>query len=207
MRLNILKALCSIFLVIIIAISGIVWYSANQVEELQNQNNKLTTQLTEQQNQISDLQNQTNMLQTQNNDLQNQVNEMQKQISYLQNIKIANFSLNGFDNPVGLVWNTKFIVNIQNNLPYDISNVTLIFDVISVFKIDREITLWDSQLNILSWGLEEKSYILGVPKSGNTTLEGVIWNNLNDDAKLHGSSFVVTLKVGDIVLDKATINM
>jgi hypothetical protein len=104
MKDNMLKILSSVFLIIIMALSCVIWFSYSQIGELKNQKNVLQSQncelsnlnssLTEQniflqeqiketRNQTAILQNQMEPLQNQNEILLNQTNELQEQIDAL----------------------------------------------------------------------------------------------------------------------------
>lgn len=218
MKSNILKIILSIILVIIIALSSFIVLSLNQINELQNQNSTLKTQAGELQNQTNTLQTQNDKLQYQNielqnqtNTLQNQVSELKEQNSYLTNhsiyARITGFRLNGIDNPVGVMWNTKFIVEVLNNETSDVNGLTITFNIIdSAFDVHREIEMY--QPYVRGYVQMGETLVLGLLNQKETIeMNGVIMNNLDDDAKLRGSTFVVTLKLGDIVLDEARINM
>jgi|WetSurMetagenome_2_1015567.scaffolds.fasta_scaffold06904_2 hypothetical protein len=209
-------ALIGVFLGIIIALSIVSWFSINrlsefqnsplntQIADLQNKNNQLEDQAANYQAQISELENQTTIL-------QNRISELQFQNSLLQNntVRISNFTLNGIDNPVGLVWNIKFIAKIRSDYALDVDGLTLTLNINSNYNIERAIDMQDSNGNIVKWDLQEgEPYAVGVVKQGETKeIYGYIWNDLNDSAKLSGAVFVATLKIGNIVLDEARINM
>lgn len=199
MRSAILKGLLGIFLVIIVVLCTVVWFSLNQVNELQNQNRAL--------------QEQNGALQDQNRELQDKNKELQDQNSYLQSnaiptkIKISNFSTNGVDSWGGVSWSTKFIVKIENNETKNVDGVTLTFNILSSYNIKREIIFFGSNGVYVGEIKVGESYAVGILKQGETKeINGEIENNFADDAKLSGSHFIATLKLGDIILDEAIIN-
>ena len=77
--------LLSVFLIVIVALSGVVWFSRNQINELQSKNNELQNQNGELTTQNSILQNQTNSLENLNNILKNQTITLQNQTAAIQN--------------------------------------------------------------------------------------------------------------------------
>jgi hypothetical protein len=174
-----LKVLSTIFLVIIIVLSSVVWLSLNQVQDLENKNN----------------------------DLENLNDSLQNKISLLQTLRIESLQFNGYDNPVGVVWNYKFLIKVLNNGASDVDGLALIYSFSSNYNIDRAVDIYDPHQgsDIISWELE-KPYILGIVKQGETIeVYGLIWNNLDDSAKLRGSTFIVTLKLEDTVIDQTAI--
>jgi cell division protein FtsB len=183
---------------------------SNQVESSLNLVSNMTSHIKQLENQLNISQAEVQELEEKISNLQLQNEQLREQNGLLQNqtVRILNFTLDGYDNPVGLVWSTKFIVEIQNNEPREIENATLTFNILSSFDIARELSLLDSQHNVIDWSLSPKEpFIMGVLKQGVTLLRGVIWNSLDDSAKLRGSTFVATLKLGDYVLDEASIEM
>ena len=160
---------------------------------------------------LNNLQNQNNTLKAQLSELQNQVDELKEQNSYLQNVRITFFSLSGYNNYVGLIWNYGFIVRIQNNLTIPASGLTLTFNVISNYTIDRKISIFDPLQGYTAWERDLKvgeSYDLGIFSQGETKeVRGEIWNNPDDVSKLRGSSFVATLRLNGAFLDERTIHI
>jgi regulator of replication initiation timing len=179
--------------IIIVSVATLLLY--NQISELKSQIEELKAQNGELQEQNRELQNQTSKLQNQNDILKLKVNG--------QKIGISFFSLNGYDNPVGVMWNTKFIVRVQNNSTKDVSGLTLTFNIVSNYTIKRELYLFQPNTTGLKVG---EKYDLGILKQGETQeVQGIIWNNLGDSAKLRGSTFMVTLKLADVILDESSI--
>jgi len=158
---------------------------------------------------LNDLQNQNNTLKAQLSDLQNQVDVLNEQNNYLQNVRITSFSLSGYNNYVGLIWNYVFSVKIQNNLTTPVKGLTLTFNIISNHTIDRRISIFDPLQGYTACERDLKvgeSYDLGNFSQGEMKeVRGEIWNNLEDVSKLRGSSFVATLRLNGIVLDERTI--
>jgi len=179
MKDGMFKVLSSIFLVIIIVLSNVVWLSLNQVRDLENKNN----------------------------DLENLSDSLQNKIGLLQTLRLESLQFNGYDNPVGVVWNYKFLIKVLNNGAGDVDGLALTYNISSNFNVSREVVIYDPYQGseIITWELE-KSYMLGIVKQGeNKEVYGLIWNNLNDVAKLRGSTFIVTLKLEDTVIDQTAI--
>ena len=57
-------------------------------------------------------------------------------------VKITYFDLNGYDNPVGIIWNVKFIVRILNNGTTEAKNMTLTFNTNSTYIMDRQVAIF-----------------------------------------------------------------
>ena len=118
-------------------------------------------------------------------------------------LEVANFSFTGYYNPVGLVWNYQFQVQVQNEQTSGINGATLTFDIYSNYTMHRQIVIGEPTVRYL--GLCEQ-YPLGTIKPGEKiTVNGFIENNLGDDAKLRGSTFVASLKVNNAVLDEESM--
>ncbi len=118
-------------------------------------------------------------------------------------IKIANFSFTGYYNPVNLEWNYQFQVQVQNVQTIPITGVTLTFDILSNYTMHRQIVIGEPSVGYLSPG---EQYLLGTIKPGEKiTVNGFIENNLGDDAKLRGSTFVAFLKINNTLFDEKTI--
>jgi len=125
-------------------------------------------------------------------------------------VKITDFHLTGYNNPVGVVWNSAFVLKYLNNGKTDVSNVTITFDINSTYNMDREIEVFNSthpHYYIASFAMGE-SYPLGIIKAGEAKeFYGDICNNLDDSAKIRGFTFMVILKSNDTILDQATVNI
>jgi hypothetical protein len=124
-------------------------------------------------------------------------------------VHITDFYLNGYYNPVGVVWIDMFNLTYTNNGTTDVDNITINFTTNSTFEISREIDVFEpapNQNNTI------RSFVMGEPYSlgnlkANETKEfiGGIWNYLGDSSKVHGFAFTATLKCNDTFLDQATI--
>jgi hypothetical protein len=121
--------------------------------------------------------------------------------------EITYFSLNGYDNPVGTVWNYKFILKVFNNASTPINGLTVTFNITNGEAMNRTIELYKPPggPSIISITPGE-SYPLDTINAGETTeVYGLIWNNLLDCAKLRGTNFVATIKLNGIILDERSI--
>jgi DNA-binding protein YbaB len=175
------KIAASVILIAIIVASVASWFVNNQISELQIQN--------------GDLQNQVNELQDQNKELQEQLTA--------QEVMITTFFITGHSNPGGIMWNTDFIVRIQNNGTRDVHGLYLTFNVISNYTVERGLYMFQPYVGGIKMG---EHYEIGTLKQGETQeIQGQILNNMVDSMKLSGSSFVVTLKLNNSVVDTFTI--
>jgi hypothetical protein len=139
------------------------------------------------------------------NYLGNTPNESAKPII---NVKVTSFNLTGYDNPVGVVWNDKFLLTYANNGTTDVYNTTINFSTNSPFEMNRTIGFFDSAWPHYYVGefLMGTEYPLGAI-SVNETKEfiGYISNFLGDSSKVHGFAFTATLKSNETLLDQATV--
>jgi len=175
------KIAASAVIIVIVVASIAAWLVNNQISDLQSQN--------------SDLQNQVNELQDQNKELQEQLTA--------QKVMITTFFITGHSNPGGIMWNTDFIVRIQNNGTRDVHGLYLTFNVISNYTVERGLYMFQPYVAELKMG---EHYEIGTLKQGETQeIQGQILNNMVDSMKLSGSSFVVTLKLNNSVVDTFTI--
>jgi regulator of replication initiation timing len=156
-------------------------------------------QIVMQQNQITDLQDQISELQDQNSELQNQNSELQDQLIELENInaahdvKITHFEwIGGYHHlgQMGLYQNFK--VTIKNIGSNNASGLTLSVELLSVgtkTKIDE----YHKQIDFICAGeIEEVRGDVGVGAVG---------------SYFHTAVGVATLTLGDVLLDKLTINL
>jgi hypothetical protein len=124
-------------------------------------------------------------------------------------VGITEFSLNGYYNPVGVVWIDMFNLTYTNNGKADVDNLTITFTTNSTFEISREINVFEpvpNQNNIIRSFAMGEPYSLGNIKAKETKeFIGGIWNYLGDSSKVHGFAFTATLKSNDNFLDQATI--
>lgn len=125
------------------------------------------------------------------------------------NVGITEFLLNGYYNPVGVVWIDMFNLTYANNGTTDVDNITITFTTNSTFEISREIDVFEpapNQNNTIRSFVMGEPYSLGSIKADETKeFIGGIWNYLGDSSKVHGFTFTATLKSNDTFLDQATI--
>ena len=120
--------------------------------------------------------------------------------------KITYFDLNGYDNPVGIIWNVKFIVRILNNGTTEAKNMTLTFNTNSTYIMDRQVAIFGSQGNYAYDINMSQPYALDILKVGEVKeVDGEIWNNLLDDFKIRGFAFTVSLKYEEFLVDEASV--
>jgi hypothetical protein len=122
---------------------------------------------------------------------------------------ITDFYLNGYYNPVGVVWNDMFLLTYANNGTTDVDNTTITFSTNSTFEMSREIDVFEPAPNVNN---SIRSFVMGEPYSLGTikineTKEfiGCIWNYLGDSSKVHGFAFTATLKSNETLLDQETV--
>jgi cell division protein FtsL len=169
------KAL-AIVLIVIIALSISTWFVYSQT---------------------SDLQNQISELQEQNEELQDQISELQNQLSNLQevigNVEITALSVEGWLNPGGLLYVRPFNVTIQNNGTHDVYGVTL----------TCKITGNQSDLFYNFYYVDPLTKTLDVLHGGELRLMRIfLETGLALISKFSGCRLVVTLTLGDVVLDE-----
>ena len=124
-------------------------------------------------------------------------------------VKITNFNLTGYYNPVGVVWNDMFLLTYTNNGTTNVDNTTITFSTNSTFEMSREIDVFEPAPNLNN---SIRSFVMGEPYSlgtikANETKKfiGCIWNNLGDSSKVHGFAFTATLNSNDTLLDQETV--
>jgi hypothetical protein len=127
----------------------------------------------------------------------------------ITDVTVTSFNLNGYYNPVGVVWIDMFNLTYTNNGTTDVDNITITFTTNSTSEISREIEVFDPVPNqnntIRSFAMGEP-YSLGNLKADETKeFIGGIWNYLGDSSKVHGFAFTAILKSNDTFLDQATI--
>ncbi len=126
------------------------------------------------------------------------------------NVKITSFNYTGHNNPVGIAWNSVFVLDYLNNGTIDVDNVTLTITTNSTYELDRTIEVFNSthpHYYIESFKIGEP-YPLGLIKAGEEKqFHGDICNDLTDIAKIWGFAIVATLKSNGTVLDQAIMNM
>ncbi len=122
-------------------------------------------------------------------------------------VKITDFYLNGYSNPVGVSWNNAFVLYYINNGSTDV-NVTITFSTNSTYKMDREIFVFNSTPPhyLVGSNMMGEPYSLGIIKAGEAReFYGEVMNSLSDSSKLGGFAFVATLKSNDIILDQSEV--
>ena len=179
------KIAASTVIIVVVAASVAAWFVNNQISELQSQN--------------SDLQNQVNELQDQNQELQDQISELQDHLIELENInaahdvKITHFQWIGGYHHLGQVGLYQiFEVTIKNIGSNNASGLTLSVELLTVgtkTKIDE----YHKQIDFICAGeIEEVRGDVGVGAVG---------------SYFHTALGVATLTLGDVLLDKLTINL
>jgi FtsZ-binding cell division protein ZapB len=186
------KALAFILLTIIV-LSFASWLVYNQVRELQNQIEELQSQNSDLHEQVSELQDQNNELQGQNEELQEQLNELHKQIDDAEKVMITEFSSpTGWRNPVGVAMDVIFNITIMNTGTNDVEGLTL---EIKRLNFDED-----------PFNITRKLDILHV---GETTeiQEFIIISMDRYFSEFYSSSFVATLKLGELALHERTLQI
>jgi TolA-binding protein len=180
----------SVILVAIIAASVASWLANNQISELQSQNSKV-------QDQLSELQNQLNELQLQNREQQDRLNDFTYELAKARHLRVEITAfqwISSFD-PIGGLWLGHPVnVTVENN------------DVVPLMGLKLRVTLANENtgakigtggsgitIDGLDAGERQSFYVDG--------MEGP-WTSLN--SSLEDAVCVVTLTVGDIVLDRGT---
>jgi regulator of replication initiation timing len=178
------KAL-AVVLIAIVALSVTTWIIYYQISELHRQN--------------SDLQNQVNELQEQNRELQDKISELQDQLVELENmnaahdVKITHFQWIGGYHHMGQVsLYQNFEVTIKNTGSNNASGLTLSVELLTVgtkTKIDE----YHKQIDFIRAGeIVEIRWSFGVGGIGRY---------------VHTALGVATLTLGDVLLDRLTINL
>jgi len=180
----------SVILVAIIAASVASWLANNQISELQSQNSKV-------QDQLSELQNQLNELQLQNREQQDRLNDFTYELAKARHLRVEITAfqwISSFD-PIGGLWLGHPVnVTVENN------------DVVPLMGLKLRVTLANENtgakigtggsgitIDGLDAGERQSFYVDG--------MEGP-WTSLN--SSLEDAVCVVTLTVGNIVLDRGT---
>jgi regulator of replication initiation timing len=172
------KAL-AIVLITVIAVSVATLLLHNQISDLQNQ--------------ISELQEQNEELQEQNSELQDQLIELENMIDIVRDVKITDFEWIGGYHHLGQVnLFQNFKVTIENMGNNTVSGLTLSVKLLSV-RTKAEVDEYTTQINITRAGqIVEISGFVSV---------GVI------GSYAHTAVGVVTLSLGDVLLDHWTRNL
>jgi FtsZ-binding cell division protein ZapB len=187
------KISLSIVLIAIIALALASWFFQNQISDLQNQISELRTENSELQNQTSDLQHQLSDLQLQNREQQDRLTDFTYQLAFrgYLSVKITAFSWLGGFNPVGgLLLDYPVNVTVQNNDVVPLSGLTL------TVRLANKNT--GAQI-----GNEGIAYPIDRLNAGESRgIKG--WAYATIGTSLNDAVCVVTLKVGNIVLDEWT---
>jgi TolA-binding protein len=187
------KIAASAVIIVIVAASVAAWFVNNQISELQSQNSKV-------QDQLSELQNQLNELQLQNREQQDRLNDFTYELAKARHLRVEVTAfqwISSFD-PIGGLWLGHPVnVTVENN------------DVVPLMGLRLRVTLANENtgakigasgsgitIERLDAGERQSFYVNG--------MEGP-WTSLN--SSLEDAVCVVTLTVGDIVLDRGTFTI
>jgi heme/copper-type cytochrome/quinol oxidase subunit 2 len=189
------KKALAIVLITVIVLSVATWFIHNQISELQNQIGELVAQNGELQDQLSELQNQLNELQLQNREKQDRLIDFTSELAKARHLRveITAFKWLGGFNPIGgLLLGHPVNVTVQNDDVIPLSKLKLWVALVNE-NTGAEIGTGGITIDRLNVRESREIYVDGM--SGPWTILG---------ANLDGAVCVVTLKVGDIVLDEWT---
>jgi cell division protein FtsL len=192
------KIATSAILIAIIAASIATCFVHTQISELQSQNSDLQNQVNELQEQNSDLQKQVGELQLQNREKQDRLTDFTYELAKERhlNVKITAFQWIGGFNPIGGLWLGHPVnVNIQNDDVVPLSGIKLWVALVNE-NTGAEIGTGGKTIDRLNAGESREIYVdaMSGPRTSLST-------SLNYDV------CVVTLAVGDIVLDEGTFSL
>ena len=125
----------------------------------------------------------------------------------ISNVHITNFHFTGFFPAEGLSWHAGFIIEVTNNETQRVDNLTLTFVSESPYNMTRTIRFYNNA-NPADQGFIEmgQPWFLSPSQQGEVKeLHGAALNNMDDSYKIRGYALNVTLRIGDTVLDQATI--
>jgi hypothetical protein len=127
----------------------------------------------------------------------------------ITNVHITDFHFSNFFPAEGLSWFAGFIIGVTNNETVRVDGMTLTFVSESPFNMTRTVGFYNntypSNQRFVEMG---QPCFLGSLEQGEVKLlYGYIQNNLDDYYKIRGYAFDVTLRIGDTVLDQATIDI
>ena len=193
--MNKLAAVSSIIIILLSAVCGVLVYQIGdvqtQISDLENQNIVLEGQVSEYQNQTSQLENQITELETQlddleaqNLELQNHTGELESQLSALENatlVQITDIKKIDAWNPTGVAIFVELNVTVQNFGVNDVERLLLVVDHVSGSFSNS--TKWIGPIN----AGEERTF-----------------KTMGTCNYAHPLSFVVTLKLDDIILYERT---
>ena len=180
-------------IIAITVLSIAAWFVQSQIGELQSQIIELKDQNSDLQEKNNELQDRNEELQGQNEELQEQLTELQKQIDDAEKAMITEFSSpTGWRNPAGVAMDVIFNITIVNTGPSDIEGLTL---EIKRLNFDEDPFNITRNLDILYAGetIEIQEFII-----------------ISMDiyfAEFYYSSFVATLKLGELVLNMRTLQI
>jgi ABC-type multidrug transport system fused ATPase/permease subunit len=187
------KIAASVILIAIIVASVASWFVNNQISELQSQNSKVQDQLSESKNQL-------NELQLQNREQQDFLNDFTYELAKARHLRVEITAfqwISSFD-PIGGLWLGHPVnVTVENS------------DVVPLMGLRLRVTLANENtgakigasgsgitIDGLDAGERQSFYVDG--------MEGP-WTSLN--SSLEDAVCVVTLTVGDIVLERGTFSI
>jgi len=192
------KKILVIVTVTVIALLVAAFFVYTQISELQNQISVLKAQNGEVQDQLSELENQLSELQLQNREKQDRLNDFTYELAKERhlNVKITAFVWIGGFHPIGGQWLGHPVnVTIQNDDVVPLSGMKLWVALVNE-NTGAEIGTGDKTIDRLNAGESREIYVDAM--SGPCTS---LITSLNYDV------CVVTLAVGDIVLDKGTYSL
>jgi hypothetical protein len=184
------KIVASAVIIVIVAASIAAWLVNTQISDLQSQNSELQDQLSESKNQL-------NEVQLQNSEQQDRLNDFTYELAKARHLKIelSAFQWIGGFNPIGGLWLGHPVnVTVQNNDAVPLSGLKIRVTLANE-NTGAKIGTGGSGITIdrLDAGKRQAFYVDG--------MEGP-WTSLN--SSLEDAMCVVTLTVGDIILDRGT---
>lgn len=124
----------------------------------------------------------------------------------ITNVHLSNFQFTRFFAAEGLSWHAGFVIEITNNETVRVDDLTLTFVSESPYDMNRTVGFYN---NVGPYS--QRYVVMGQPcfldslEQGETmVLSDYIINNMGDSYRIRGYDFVVTLRIGDTVLDQAT---
>jgi predicted nuclease with TOPRIM domain len=174
-------------LIAIIALALAAWFVQNQINTLRSQNSELQAQNDELQDQKSDLQDQISELQNQTGFLQDRIQEKLNENYEGSPVRIVSVNyLGGFSPIVGMLIESKVNVTVLNKYTYPLSGLTLTTKFLQSTGNESGIP---STLKLDELQAGESREIKA----------GASWFMYTEHITL-----VVTLKLGDFVMDEVT---
>jgi hypothetical protein len=185
----------ALFLIAVIALSVATWFVNNQISGLQNQIAALQAQNSELQDQNRDLEEKVSELQLQNREKQDRLADFTYQLALERHlrVKITAFTWEGGFNPIVCVTLSHPInVTVQNDEVIPVSGLTLTFTLVNK---NRSTQIGGSGATRIDRLNAEESREIG----------GAVYTTIG--TSLDDAVCVVTLTVGDIVLDQGTYSL